>query len=458
MATSTNCRIDINTNDLLTKPSSGPQLPQVLGATLPEPVFPQYPVKLQDRGPNTPPDHRTWTGEQIIRKMRGWLVPYLRSRFLPGEFHPVTAYLFLEYKCNLDCWYCPSFDNRVKGMTEDVARRSIDWIHDHGGRVLALMGGEPLLRPKVAHKVVYYASKKGMWPYIATNGRLLTPDLADRLGDAGVAVINFALDTWDVKESLPKAFVPVKDKLEHLLRKQYVYGYMVFLNINICRNNHEDVKKLTEWAHDHRIATDYHINESPMLDQSDHFKHMHDNPTYIRPEDWRAVDDLVDWIVAKNKAGYQMVNSVSRLLEMKAFMRMSSGADLSRVGWYGDGTGINGELSRFASETPGVEQDGAGNFRFADWNCRAGQNNIVIRTDGTLAPCFPLYPATVDWGNIDHARFDYPQLQQMKQTCQQHCFSTLNHNLAYCYNDARVIKWLWQQAKRGFRGGARSFE
>jgi hypothetical protein len=21
-------------------------------------------------------------------------------------------------------------------------------------------------------------------------------------------------------------------------------------------------------------------------------------------------------------------------------------------------------------------------------------------------------------------------------------FSTLNHNLAYCYNDARVIKWL----------------
>jgi hypothetical protein len=67
-----------------------------------------------------------------------------------------------------------------------------------------------------------------------------------------------------------------------------VYGYMVFLNINICRNNHNDVMRLTEWAHQHRIATDYHINESPMLDQSDHFKHMDDNPTYIRPEDWPA--------------------------------------------------------------------------------------------------------------------------------------------------------------------------
>ena len=46
----------------------------------------------------------------------------------------------------------------------------------------------------------------------------------------------------------------------------------------------------------------------------------------------------------------------------------------------------------------------------------------------------------------------------MKKTCQKHCFSTLNHNLAYCYNDARVIKWMWENVKRGFRGGLRSFE
>jgi hypothetical protein len=50
---------------------------------------------------------------------------------MPGEFHPITAYLFVEYKCNLDCWYCWSYNNKVKGMTEDVARRSIDWLHDH---------------------------------------------------------------------------------------------------------------------------------------------------------------------------------------------------------------------------------------------------------------------------------------------------------------------------------------
>jgi len=390
--------------------------------------------------------------------MRSWLFPYIRSRVMPGHFQPITAYLFVEYKCNIDCWYCWSFNNKVQGMTEDIAKRSIDWLHDHGCRVVALMGGEPLLRPDFAHKVVYYAAKKGFWVYIGTNGRLLKPDFADRLGDAGVAVFNFALDAWDIKPGLPKALVPVRRNLEHLMRKQHVYGYMVFFNMNICRNNLEDIPQLTEYAREHRLATDYHINETPMMEQDEHFKHLYDNPTYIRPENWRALDGLIDWIIEKNKAGYQMVNSVQRLQEMKAFVRMSSGADVRRVGWYGDGNGANGEVDRMLADTPGLEQDENGGIRFTDWNCRGGENNVIIRTDGTVGPCFPMYSATYDWGAIEAPKFDKAQLKAMKQTCQKHCFSTLNHNLAYCYNDARAIKWVWKQVVTNrMKGGARSF-
>ena len=52
-------------------------------------------------------------------------------------------------------------------------------------------------------------------------------------------------------------------------------------NINICHNNMDDVKELTEIAHDNGIATDYHINETPMTEQ-DHFKHLSENETYPR--------------------------------------------------------------------------------------------------------------------------------------------------------------------------------
>jgi hypothetical protein len=83
---------------------------------------------------------------------------------------------------------------------------------------------------------------------------------------------------------------------------------------------------------------------------------------------------------------------------------------------------------------------------------------VIVRTDGTVTPCFPMSSASFDWGNIDQFTLDRDQLAGMKKTCQKHCFSTLNHNLAYCFGDARVIKRMWENVKHGFRGGVRSFE
>lgn len=112
----------------------------------------------------------------------------------------------------------------------------------------------------------------------------------------------------------------------------------MFFNINICRNKLEDVRLLTDFAHDRHVATDYHINETPMIEQDEHFEHFNDNPTYVRPNDWRAVNELIDWITERNRSGYQMVNSVKRLQGMRGFVRMGSGLNLEEYGWYGDGT------------------------------------------------------------------------------------------------------------------------
>jgi radical SAM protein with 4Fe4S-binding SPASM domain len=104
-------------------------------------------------------------------------------------------------------------------------------------------------------------------------------------------------------------------------------------------------------------------------------------------------------------------------------------------------------------------RDSSGQLRFADWNCRAGQNNIVVRTDGTIAPCFPMYSSSFDWGNLDMPKLNTEELSSTKKECQKHCFSTLNHTLAYCYDDARVIKYVWTQLfKHRLKGGARGFD
>src|ERR1022692_3284281 len=104
-------RIDVAIHDLLM--NSNVKAPTPLenkGMTLPEPVFPQHPALLSDPGTTNPPDKRSWGSKDIYRAMRGWLFPYVRSRVMPGQFHPIIAYLFVEYKCNLDCWYCWAYD------------------------------------------------------------------------------------------------------------------------------------------------------------------------------------------------------------------------------------------------------------------------------------------------------------------------------------------------------------
>ncbi len=177
-------RLDVQLHDILTKsPAPRPVLvPDREKEFFPEPVFPQHP-KLMAQDDNYEENlaqaragKRHWTAPLVLRAMNGWLFPYMKSRVLPGDFNPIIAYLFTEWKCNLDCHYCWAFDNSVKGMTEDVAKRSIDWLHSTTCRVLAFMGGEPLLRPQLVHKACYYAAKKGFWIYMPTNARLLRPE------------------------------------------------------------------------------------------------------------------------------------------------------------------------------------------------------------------------------------------------------------------------------------------
>ena len=427
-------RLDVPLHDLLQTSSQEPALrpvpqPEPRSSrellALPTPVFPQHPGLLHEIDAWDEAQHqhvlekgyRRWGASGIWEHMRGWMVPYFKSRVLPGDFQPIIAYLFAEWKCNLDCHYCWSYDNRVKGMTEDTARRAIDWLYETPCRVLAPTGGEPLLRPDFIHKVIYYAAKKDFWIYLATNARLLRPDVLDRLADAGIATFNFAVDCVKEKPGLPKALEHVRSYFDYMVKRQYRYGYTMFFNTNICRTNIEDVKQLAEIAHDNGISITFHINEAPMMEQK-HFKHFEHNDTYIYPEQFAEVDDLLDWLCDKQRHGYKMVDSVPRLQNMKGFMR------------------------------------GVGEH----WGCRAGQNWLIIRTDGTLAPCFPMYNAKFDWGSVGEQKFDLKQLKEMKHGCEPHCFSTLGYNIAYCYDVTRVLKWLAKQAMHGFQGVTGSFE
>lgn len=106
-------------------------------------------------------------------------------------------------------------------MTEGTARRAIDWLYETPCRVLAPTGGEPLIRPDFVQKVIYYAAKKDFWVYLATNARLLRPEVTNRLADAGISTFNFAVDCVDEKPGLPKAFNRISSYFDYQVKLQY---------------------------------------------------------------------------------------------------------------------------------------------------------------------------------------------------------------------------------------------
>ncbi|MEE9556118.1 MAG: radical SAM protein, partial [Candidatus Adiutricales bacterium] len=205
-----------------------------------------------------------YKGSNGIRAIRCWLLPYIKTRIHEHQFRPIVCYLYTEWRCNIDCHYCFQFDNTRPGMTLETAKSAIDWLHSLGCRVLALMGGEVLIRKDFIIEVIDYAASKGFFVYLPTNGYLLDNQFIDEASKAGVAAVNLAVDCVAPKKGLPKALLNVEPQFHYLVERQHKYNYILFFNINICRTNIKDVKMLTEIAHQNRIGTDYHLVEPPV--------------------------------------------------------------------------------------------------------------------------------------------------------------------------------------------------
>jgi len=343
-----------------------------------------------------------------VRAFNRWVVPYIKSKAYGKRLRPIVSYLFTDWKCNINCKYCFQYDNKEKGMSLETAYSSIDWLNSIGCRVLAIMGGEPLVRKDFILKVIKYGSGKGMFVYLPTNGYLMDKDFIDKAGKADVAAINLAVDCIYPKPGLPKALMPIEPQFRYLVSQQENYGYILFFNMNITSKNVKDIKMLTEIAHDNGIGVDYHVNEPPQEMIDVHHAKIEDE-LFIRPEQYKEVDELLEWIIMKHKKGYVMVNSIPHLKAMKKRMRNKD----------------------------------------VKWDCRAGHNGILIKPDGSLSPCFDLITYEHDWGRIWNPKFDKKKIAKVKKECVKKCLSTCFYNISQYYHPLEALKWMFKQARIG---------
>ena len=153
--------------------------------------------------------------------------------------------------CNLRCIHCRATATELSSPTDLPTRTAlniIDQISSAANPILVLSGGEPLYRSDIFH-LARYATDKGLRVALATNGTLVTKDVARMIVDAGVRRVSISLDgadalTHDSFRGIPGAF----DAAVHGLRNLKALGMSVQINMTIARHNAHQLPDVLQLA------------------------------------------------------------------------------------------------------------------------------------------------------------------------------------------------------------------
>ncbi|HET6457245.1 MAG TPA: heme b synthase [Armatimonadota bacterium] len=117
------------------------------------------------------------------------------------EFIPRLVFWELTSACNLKCIHCracPIDQRSPEDLTTEEGKTLIEQIASFAKPVLVLSGGEPLVRPDV-FQLAEYGTSQGLRVALATNGTLVTPEVARQIKDSGIQRVSVSIDGASAK-------------------------------------------------------------------------------------------------------------------------------------------------------------------------------------------------------------------------------------------------------------------
>jgi AdoMet-dependent heme synthase len=168
-----------------------------------------------------------------------------------GANKPRLIFWEVTKGCNLRCIHCRATATELSSPTDPptrVALDIIDQIAAAASPILVLSGGEPLYRSDI-FQLARYATDKGLRVALATNGTLVTKDVARMIVDAGVRRVSNSLDgadatTHDAFRGIPGAFEAAVRGLQNLKS----FGMSVQINMTIARHNAHQLPEVLQLA------------------------------------------------------------------------------------------------------------------------------------------------------------------------------------------------------------------
>jgi AdoMet-dependent heme synthase len=169
-----------------------------------------------------------------------------------GEHKVRLVFWEVTKGCNLRCIHCRASATELsspKDLPTKTALGIIDQIAEAANPILVLSGGEPLYRSDI-FQLASYATDRGLRVALATNGTLVTKEVARMIVDSGVKRVSISLDgadavTHDTFRNIPGAFEAAIQGMRNL----QALGMSVQINTTIARHNAKqlpDVLKLAK--------------------------------------------------------------------------------------------------------------------------------------------------------------------------------------------------------------------
>jgi len=167
------------------------------------------------------------------------------------EFKPRLIFWEVTKGCNLRCIHCRATATELSSPTDLPTSRALDIIDQiaaYSNPILVLSGGEPLYRSDI-FQLATYARDKGLRVALATNGTLVTKEVARMISDSGIKRVSISLDgadamTHDTFRGIPGAF----EAALHGFRNLKDVGMSVQINMTIARHNAHQLPRVLELA------------------------------------------------------------------------------------------------------------------------------------------------------------------------------------------------------------------
>lgn len=164
-------------------------------------------------------------------------------------YQPRLIFWELTKGCNLRCIHCRATATELSSpndLSTAQVKGIMDQIADFAKPIMVLSGGEPLFRRDI-FELAEYGNSRGLRMALATNGTLVTREVAQKIKDTGIKRVSISLDgasaqTHDEFRGIPGAFDAAVIGLQNL----QAVGVSTQINMTIARHNADQLPQVLE--------------------------------------------------------------------------------------------------------------------------------------------------------------------------------------------------------------------